>query len=328
MTGQDWIEKDFYKSLGVAKGASDAEIKKAYRKLARQYHPDQNAGDPNAEAKFKEIGEAYAVLSDAKQREQYDAIRAMAGGGPRFAAGGSGGGAGFEDMFGSMFGGGGGSRQSYDAGGAGYDDILANLFGGSGGGGFRTGFQGQSQGQKGQDLISQVSLPFRDAVTGTTVTLSVSGKTIKARIPAGVHDGQKIRLKGKGHPGSYGGVAGDLILQVSVQAHPVFSLDGLNLRLTLPVTFPEATLGAQIEVPTFDGQSVKLKIPAGTPSGRTLRVKGKGVASASKTGDLLVTVQIVTPQRLTKEAEKALRDFAAATTDNDLRGNLFAEASS
>lgn len=328
MTGQDWIEKDFYKSLGVAKGASDAEIKKAYRKLARQYHPDQNAGDPNAEAKFKEIGEAYAVLSDAKQREQYDAIRAMAGGGPRFAAGGGGGGAGFEDMFGSMFGGG-TTRQSYDAGGAGYDDILANLFGGGGGGGsFRTGFQGQPQGQKGQDLVSQVSLPFRDAVTGTTVTLSLSGKNIKTRIPAGVHDGQKIRLKGKGHPGSYGGPAGDLILQVSVQAHPVFSLDGLNLRLTLPVTFPEATLGAQIEVPTFDGQPVKVKIPAGTPSGRTLRVKGKGVASASKTGDLLVSVQIVTPQRLTKEAEKALQDFAEATKDSDVRDNLFAQASS
>ncbi|WP_102509606.1 DnaJ C-terminal domain-containing protein [Sanguibacter massiliensis] len=322
MTGQDWLEKDFYAALGVAKDADAAAIKKAYRKLARQYHPDQNAGDPKAEARFKEIGEAYAVLSDAEEREKYDAIRAM-GGGARFSAGPGGAGAGgFEDMFGSMFGGGAaGSRQGF-GGGGGFEDILGGLFNGGGGAGFRAG----PRPQQGADLTTSVTLPFRQAVEGSEVALEIEHRTIKARIPAGVRDGQKIRLRGKGRPGTGGAPAGDLIITVTVGPHPVFTLDGHNLRVTVPVTFDEATLGAQIEVPTLDGQTVKVKVAPGTPSGRVLRVKGRGVKAAKTTGDLLVTVQVVVPQNLSADARKAVEAFRDATAGTDVRGDLMARA--
>ncbi|SNS66234.1 molecular chaperone DnaJ [Micrococcales bacterium KH10] len=324
MTAQDWFDKDFYAALGVSKSADDAEIKKAYRKLARKYHPDQNPGDAAAEAKFKDISEAYSVLSDEKERQQYDAVRAMASGGPRFAAGSGGqGAAGFEDLFGGMFGGGGSAAGGPNvrfstSGGGGFDDILGGMFGG---GGFR-----RAAPQRGSDLSASTTLDFRSAVEGETVSLSVGGRTIKARIPSGVHDGQKIRLRGKGQPGMDGGPAGDLIITVSVKPHPVFSIDGRNLRMTLPVTFPEAALGATVEVPTLDGKSVKLKVAPGTPSGRVLRVKGRGIATSKGAGDLLVTVQVVVPQKLDEDARAAVEQFAAATAGANVREDLMREA--
>lgn len=326
MTGQDWLEKDFYAALGVAKDADAATIKKAYRKLARQLHPDQNPGDAAAEARFKDIGEAYSVLSDPEQRQQYDQLRAMAGG-ARFTAGGrggAGGAGGFEDVFGGMFGGanGPGGRVRYasgGAGGAGFEDILGGLFGGGGGFGARGP-------QPGADLSASTTLPFRTAVEGSTISLSVEGRTVNARIPAGVRDGQKIRLRGKGRPGDPGAPDGDLVITVRVEPHPVFTLDGTNLRLTVPVAFDEAALGATIDVPTLDGGTVRVKVPAGTPSGRTLRVKGRGVASPQGAGDLLVNVQVVVPQKLSAAAREAVQAFGIATSGEDVRADLAAQA--
>lgn len=326
MTGQDWLEKDFYAVLGVPKDADAAAIKKAYRKLARQLHPDQNPGDAAAEARFKDIGEAYAVLSDAEQRQQYDQLRAMAGG-ARFTAGGrpgAGGAQGFEDVFRGMFGGanGPGGRVRYSTGGGGgggFEDILGGLFGGG-------GFGAQRGPQPGADLTATTTLPFRTAAEGSTISLSVEGRTVNARIPAGVRDGQKIRLRGKGRPGDPGAPAGDLVITVHVEPHPVFTLDGSNLRVTVPVAFDEAALGATIDVPTLDGSTVRVKVPAGTPSGRTLRVKGKGVTTSSGTGDLLVTVQVVVPQKLSAAAKEAVQAFGIATSGEDVRADLMAQA--
>lgn len=319
MTGQDWLEKDFYAVLGVSKTADESEIKKAYRKLARQHHPDQNHGNTKAEEKFKEVGEAYAVLSDKEQREQYDAIRSMGTGG-RFTGGAGGQGGGFEDIFSGMFGGGG--RQQ--AGG--YEDMLSGLFGGGqqrgfGGAGFRP-----NPATAGADLATSTTMPFRQAVEGTEISLSVEGRTVKARVPAGVKDGQKIRIPGRGRPGQNGGPAGNLVLTINVTPDPVFTMDGLNLRVNLPITFAEAALGAQVEVPTFHGDPVKVKIAPGTPSGKVLRLKGRGVKTAKATGDLLVTTQIVVPQKLDKKAKAAIEMFQEATADGDVRADLMAQA--
>lgn len=338
MTGQDWFEKDFYATLGVPKNADAAAIKKAYRKQARHLHPDHNPGDDAAEAKFKDVGEAYAVLSDKEQRQQYDAVRAMAGGGARFSAGGAGGagGAGFEDLFGGLFGAGGGQRQQRytTQGNAGFEDILSGMFAGGAGAGMPgggAGFRGGRRAQRGADLEASTRLPFRQAVTGSTVTLQVDGRKVTARIPAGVRDGQKIRLRGKGRPGEGGAPAGDLVITVGVEPHPVFAIDGRDLRVTLPVTFAEAALGAQVDVPTLDGATVRVKVPEGTPSGRTLRVRGRGVTAGTgeaglPAGDLLVTIQVAVPQRLSDDARAAVEAFAAATADADVRADLRARA--
>ncbi|WP_413451882.1 DnaJ C-terminal domain-containing protein [Georgenia phoenicis] len=324
MTGQDWIEKDFYKTLGVSKDADDAAIKKAYRKLARDLHPDRNPGDASAESRFKDVGEAFSVLSDPEQRKQYDAIRAMAGGGARFSAGSGGpsGGAGFEDLFGGMFGGGGGRTRFSTGGGGGFEDILQDMFSGGGGGGFGS----RRTPQRGGDITTSATLPFRNAVEGSTVQLTTNGRSMNVRIPAGVNDGQKIRLRGKGQPGRGGGEPGDMVVTVHVEPHPVFTMDGLNLKVTVPVTFAEAALGATIEVPTISGDTVRVKVPAGTPSGRTLRVKGRGVDTPKGTGDLLVTVQVAVPSHLPADARKAVEAFAAATAGEDPRADLRARA--
>lgn len=327
MASQDWVEKDFYAVLGVSKDASAADIKKAYRKLARKYHPDTNAGDPEAEKKFKDITEANSVLSDTEQRQQYDAIRAM-GSGARFSAGGPGGAGagGFEDLFGGMFGGGapGGGRYTYSTQGGGPD--LSDLFGGAFGGGGFGGGGFQPRPTKGADRTANTTISFAGSINGTTVKFRVpdTGETIDVRIPAGIKDGQKVRVAGKGQPGQAG--PGDLMVTVNVREHKVFKRDGDNIRITVPVTFAEAALGGQIEVPTLDGKSVTMKVPAGSNSGRTLRLKGRGVKTKNKTGDLLVTLEIVVPQNLTKEAKQAVEAFAAATTGEDPRVRLTADA--
>ncbi|MFC7847489.1 DnaJ C-terminal domain-containing protein [Arthrobacter sp. NPDC057388] len=323
MASQDWVDKDFYKILGLAKDASDADIKKAYRKLARQYHPDTNSGDSAAEKKFKDISEAYSVLSDPDERQQYDAIRAM-GGGARFAPHGAGSTAngGFEDLFGGLFTGGGGRHSGGFSTAGGVPPEFADLFGGGFGGG-PAGYQRAPQ--KGADRTASTSISFAGSIRGTTIGLrEPDGEVIDVRVPAGIKDGQKVRVRGKGQYGPAGN--GDLLVTVNVKPHDFYTRDGDNLRIHVPVSFPEAALGADIEVPTIDGEHVRVRVPAGTPSGRTLRVKGRGVKTSKGTGDLLVTIDVAVPQNLSKEAEEAVKAFAAATAGADVRQGLAAKA--
>ncbi|MGA1171200.1 MAG: DnaJ C-terminal domain-containing protein [Aquiluna sp.] len=298
MASQDWIEKDFYKILGVSKDVSDADLKKAYRKLAKDNHPDLHPGDAAAEARFKDISEAFDVLSDAEQRREYDAIRAM-GGGARFQAGGQG--AGFEDVFSNLFGGGGGGFPG---------------FGGFGGFGP----------QRGQDLSTTASINFIDSVNGTTVKLNLRSESVSVKVPAGIQDGQKLKVKGKGQPSPNGGPAGDLVVTIKVKPHAVFTRDGDNIRVSVPVTYAEATLGATIEVPVLGGEPVKLKVAPGTPNGRTLRVKGKGVQFGSRQGDLLATVEVMVPGHLPAKAKKLLEQFDAELPDENPRQDLISRA--
>jgi molecular chaperone DnaJ len=338
MASQDWFEKDFYAILGVRPDADQAAIKKAYRKLARQYHPDRNTGDAAAEQRFKDVGEAHAVLSDATQRQEYDAIRQMAQGGARFRAGPGGPGGpsgGFEDIF-SAFG---GANQGvrFSTGGPGgrggaqpadLDDLMAQMFAGRGG---RvpgadpfTGFGAPRGPRPGADVQARTTLSFRDAVGGATVTLTTAeGGRITTKIPAGVRDGQRIRLRGKGADGDPGAPKGDLILTVTVEKHPVFGRDGDDLTLDLPVTFAEAALGATVSVPTLDGTPVRVKLAPGTPSGRALRVKGRGVAGRHGTGDLLARVVVVVPQRLTEDARRAIELLRDEEHGVDPRAAMF-----
>lgn len=322
MASQDWVNKDFYAILGVSKDASDADIKKSYRKMARKYHPDTNPGDSAAEQKFKDITEANSVLSDPEEREQYDAIRAM-GSGARFSAGGAGGpsgGAGFDDVFGNLFNSGGARRGGGFPGGGQVPPEFADLFGGGGGfGGF------QQAPQKGADRTASTTISFAGSIRGTTIGLrEPDGEVIDVRIPAGIRDGQSVRVRGKGQRGPAGN--GDLMVKVAVKPHPFFIREENNIRIHLPVSFAEAALGATVEVPTLTGERVKMKVPAGTSSGRTLRLKGRGVKTAKATGDLLATIDVVVPQKLNAEAQEAVQAFAAATTDADPRAGVAAKA--
>lgn len=307
MASQDWLEKDFYKILGVSKDVSEAELKKTFRKLARKHHPDSNPGDVKAEAKFKEISEAYDVLSDPKQREEYDQIRAMGAGGARFTSGGQG----FEDMFGGF--GQGGPHFSYQGAPGGFEDLFGGMFGG-----------GAPRGpQRGRDMSTSTVLDLETAVAGTTITLrSSTRESTKVRIPAGVKDGQKIKIRGKGEPSPDGGTPGDIILTVNVRKHPVYRREENNLRLTVPITFTEAVLGATIEVPTLGGGTVKLRVQPGTPSGRVLRVKGRGVKTTKATGDLLAEVQVAVPSHLSDAQREALDAWHAVEPDEDPRADL------
>jgi molecular chaperone DnaJ len=313
MASQDWFDKDFYAVLGVSKDVSDADLKKVYRKLARQFHPDSNPGDAKAEARFKEISAAYTVLSDTATRQEYDQIRAM-GSGARFTSGGPSGAGGFDDVFGNLFGGGGRPRFQQNP-----DDIFGNLFGG-----------GQTRGpspRKGADLTAAITVDFATAMNGGEVTLDTrSGKQLHIAVPAGVADKQKIRVRGKGEQSLTGGPVGDLVLTVTVTPHPVFTRDGLHIRVDVPVTIAEAILGATIEVPILSGERVRVKVPANTPSGRVLRVRERGIALKGRKGDLLATILIVTPERLTDQARLLIEQFAAATDDENPRDGLYGKA--
>jgi molecular chaperone DnaJ len=301
---REWLERNYYDTLGVPKDAPEKAIKKAYRKLAQQYHPDTNPGDATAEARFKDVNEAYAVLRHAQTRAEYDKVRDM---GYFVGWPGPGGGAQnvrVEDLFGRA-----------GAGGSPFD-----LFGGLGD---IFGRQATTRRSVGRDLTAQVGLTFHQAVSGVTREISIEGQKVKVKIPPGVADGTRIRVRGKGAPGAMGGPHGDLYVVVNVGTHPLFERTGkLDLRLTAPITFVEAALGADITVPTLEG-SVKLRIPAGTPHGKTFRVAGRGVAdSGGNVGDLLVVVEITVPRNLTEEQQKLLEKFRDNGPDESPRAHL------
>ncbi|GGU78133.1 chaperone protein DnaJ 1 [Streptomyces litmocidini] len=386
MSTKDFVEKDYYKVLGVPKDATEAEIKKAYRKLARENHPDANKGDASAEARFKEISEANDVLGDPKKRKEYDDARALFGNGG-FRAGGPGAGGSFNFDLGDLFGGAQGGAGGFGGGGLG--DVFGGLFN-------RGGGAGRTQPRRGQDIESEVTLSFTEAIEGATVPLRMSSqqpctacsgtgdkngtprvcptcvgtgqvsrgsgggfsltdpcvdckgrgliaenpcevckgsgrakssRTMQVRIPAGVSDNQKIRLRGKGAPGERGGQNGDLYVVVHVDDHPVFGRRDDNLTVTVPVSFSEAALGGEIKVPTLGGPAVTLKLPAGTPNGRTMRARGKGAVRKDGTrGDLLVTVEVAVPKELDDKAREALETFREATASEDPRAELFQAA--
>ncbi|WP_314175780.1 molecular chaperone DnaJ [Streptomyces winkii] len=395
MSTKDFIEKDYYKVLGVPKDATEAEIKKAYRKLARENHPDANRGDAKAEERFKDASEAYDVLGDAKRRKEYDEARALFGnGGIRTGGpGGPGGPGGFNFDLSDLFGGGQPGGTGGPGGAGGFGGGLGDVFGGlfnRGGAGTRT------QPRRGQDIESEVTLSFTEAVDGATVPLrmsssaackacagtgdkngsprvcptcvgtgqvsrgggggfsltdpcvdckgrgliaqdpcdtckgsgrATSSRTMQVRIPAGVSDGQRIRLRGKGAPGERGGPNGDLYVVVHVDRHPVFGRRGDNLTVTVPVTYPEAALGGEIKVPTLGGPPVTLKLPPGTPSGRTMRARGKGAYRKDGTkGDLLVTIDVSVPKDLSEKAKGILETYREATAAEDPRAALFKAA--
>ncbi len=299
MASQDWVEKDFYKILSVAKDVSEAELKKVYRKLAKENHPDLHPNDAKAEARFKDISEAYDVLSDKEQRREYDAIRAM-GGGARFQQG-PGSAGGFEDVFSNLFGGG------FPQGG----------FGGFG------GFGGP---QRGQDLSTSSTIDFIDSIKGTTLKIKVGSETVSLKVPAGIQDGQKLKVAGKGQASPNGGPKGDLVVSIKVKTHPVFTRDGDNVRVTVPVTIAEAILGATISVPLLGEAPVKLKVAPGTPNGRALRVKGKGVQRPGKEGDLLATVEIAVPSHVNDKAKALIEQFDQELPDEDPRADLIQRA--
>jgi molecular chaperone DnaJ len=299
MAAKDLYEKDYYAILGVDKKADAATIKKTYRSLARELHPDKTKGDKKLEDKFKEVSEAYEILGDDKKRAEYDQAREM------FKSG--------------AFRGGGGQQFSGD-----FSDLFNN-----GGDIFSSLFGGRRAPRKGQDIQTEVSISFRDALFGKEIDLRLSGQgnaphTITVRIPAGVSDGAKVRVKGRGASGEAG--PGDLYVLVNVIPHPVFTRKGENLHITVPVTFTEAALGADISVPTIEGDEVKVRINPGTQNGKTLRIKGRGVKKGVNAGDLMATIEVQVPQRIDGKAKKALEDFASATTSEDVRSDFLQRA--
>src|SRR5919106_67003 len=289
MASRNWVDKDYYKVLGVSHDASKDEIKRAYRKLAQKYHPDANKGNKEAEERFKEISEAHSILSDDSKRSEYDQMRAFVeAGGRRFYGFGPGGEGGVRVNVGDI-------GDLFGEGGVG--SIFEDLF----------GFRGS---RRGADVETEVVLSFDEAVHGTTVTLP---QGTKVRIPAGVGDGARIRVAGKGRPTPGDGQAGDLYVRVRVREHEIFRRGkGGDLHVTVPVTFTEAALGAKIEVPTLN-EPVIVKVPPGTKNGRVLRVKGRGAPKArGGNGDLLVHVEVVVPQKLSKREKELLEQFSEA----------------
>ena len=382
MSPADWATKDFYQVLGVGKDATADDIKKAYRKLARDNHPDSKPGDVAAEERFKSISEAYAVLSDPTRRKEYDEQRSLFGAG--FGSGG------FRPPrpgqrsydFSDIFSGGGGAADS------GFSDLFGGIFGGGGSTRTRT-----RQPRRGQDVETEATLTFEQALEGRTVSLAlrsdaacpacsgtgakagtmpkvcsncdgsgmetanqaggfamtqtcrqclgrglvvddpcpvcqgsgrgVSTHTVNARIPAGVRDGQRIRLRGKGAPGENGGPNGDLYVVVHVTPHPLFGRRDDHLTVTVPVRFDELALGADISVPTLGSGPVRVKVPAGTPNGRTFRVKGRGAPRRDGSrGDLLVTVEVETPPSLDDKTRTAIEALREAVGGHDPRAEM------
>jgi molecular chaperone DnaJ len=282
------MEKDLYSVLGVEEDADDKAIGRAYRRLARQLHPDTHPDDPAAVERFKDVTAAYDVIGDPEKRAEYDEFRrAMTD--PRPTSGGS-------DT--------GWTTLDDDS----LDDLLSSFFG--------RARRPDERNRRGADLEAVLDLGFEDAVRGLTTELTLSGpegrRTFKVRVPAGVEPGQRIRLAGKGGPGANGGPPGDLYATVRVAGHPEFERSGRDLVVDVPVTWPDAVLGSDIEVPTLDGPTVKVRLPAGTPHGRVLRVRGRGVPAANGAGDLLVRVRLTVPDQLTGEQRKAVEAVARA----------------
>ncbi len=369
----EWFEKDFYKVLGVAESATQKEITRAYRKLARELHPDANPGDQTAEDRFKDVSAAYDVVGDEARRKEYDEARKLGPlgglGGMNFGGGGPGpGGASFStDDLGDLSG------------------LFGNLFNQRAGARRAGGSRGPGP-QRGADLETELTMDFRDAIAGITTTLHLTSdaacttcggtgakpgsspavcsncggrgvlddnqglfsfsrpcpscagrgvlildpcttctgtgverrpRDVKVRIPAGVKDNQTIKLKGRGGPGRNAGPAGDLYVHVHVAADKVFGREGANLTIHVPITFPEAALGTKLRVPTAEGDAVTIKVPAGTSSGRVFRVKGRGIENGKKgRGDLMVTVDVAVPAKLSKEQREAVEAFAAVDDDS------------
>jgi len=365
---REWFEKDYYAILGVPETATAKEIKSAYRKMSRKFHPDANEGDATAEERFKEISAAYDVIGDEARRKEYDEVRRLGPVAGGFGGGGPSGGYTFTtDNLGDL------------------GDLFGNLFNrgrGRGRGGRDTSSVGP---QRGTDLETELQLSFEGSVQGVTTTVNLTSdvachtchgsgakpgtmpticprcggrgvldenqgffsfsqpcpqcggagtiieepcptchgsgtelraRQVKVRIPAGVQDGQRIRLKGRGGPGRNGGPNGDLYVITKVEPHPLFGRRDNDLTITVPITFAEATLGAEVKVPTLDGSPVTIKVPSGTRSGRTFRVKGRGVAASRRAGDLLVTVDVAVPAKLSTEQRRAVEAFAAASTES------------
>jgi len=312
---------NYYELLGVKKDATADEIKKAFRKLARKHHPDAG-GD---EEKFKQINEAYEVLSDTEKRAQYDQYGQYFGGG---MPPGAGGGAGYPG--GGFPGGGGrgraGGYQNVNVGDLGdLGDLFGSVFGGGGGGFGGGGFGGgRPQPHRGADQEAKLDLTFAEAFVGTKKTMrSGAGSSVSVTVPAGATDGGKLRFKGKGAAGTNGGPAGDLYVTTHIRRHPHYSRDGADVIVDVPVTFAEAVMGTEIRVPTPDGGRVKLKIPAGTQSGKVHRLRGKGAPklNGSGQGDLKVRVNVAVPESLSDEQREALEAFAALS-DGDVRAHL------
>ncbi|QNQ91131.1 molecular chaperone DnaJ [Corynebacterium poyangense] len=387
MTQQEWADKDYYADLGVSSSASEEEIKKAYRKIARANHPDANPGDKTAEERFKKAAEAYDVIGDKKKRKEYDELKAMLRSGG-FGGFGRGGGSGFpggfrttqegfsmEDIFGGTTGARQGGRYTSDSG---FGDIFSGFFNGG------SSARHSARPSRGADVETEITLDFREAAKGATITLQITGeapcsqchgsgsasgnpsscaeckgsgfvsedrgafgfsapcqkcggtgqviidpcvhcdgsgtvrrtRSITVRIPAGVVDGQKVRLAGKGEAGPNGKPAGDLFVTVHVREDEVFTRHGDDLEVIVPVSYAELALGDTITVPTLDNP-VRVKVPAGTPDGRTLRVRGRGVRRRDgSSGDLLVVVQVQVPKNLDVRATSALRTYAQAERDS------------
>ena len=287
----EWLEKDYYEVLGVSETASEKEIQRAYRQLARAHHPDANPGDAGAEERFKEISAAYDIVGDPEKRKAYDELRRLGPGSGGFGAGGPG----------QPF-----TIRIEDLGDLGGFADLGDLLGG---GAF--GFAAASgRPRLGEDLEAELELGFEQAVSGVTTEVAVGDRRVRVKVPAGVEDGQLIRLPERGGPGRNGGPPGDLFVRVRIRPHHRFGRRGRHLTITVPISYPDAVLGGAVAVPTLDGPPVTLRVPPGTPSGRTMRVRGRGVPSSRGPGDLLVTVEVAVPRNPTPAEREAIEVLA------------------